>query len=171
MSKELVLKFLDEYLKIEKGFRRNASTWYLRENKKLILVNYQKSLYDQAFYLNFGVFYERLAGEKQKPPHPGHWQFTMELYSFLSYLKNEKQTDLLTPINYNIPPEELTKKLNKIIDNIDKLILPFLFNLIDYKYMLDHDFPRKFNPGVIFTQYFSHQALTDFFTKEIAGGH
>jgi len=165
-NKKTVLDKLDDLLK-PNGFKRNGNTWYFRgKNDVLILINFQKSVYSSSFYLNFGVYFEKLAGIKTKPPAVYDWQFAMIYDTLMLFLNPKIEKDSIpSTIPLNVPEDQIKQNLIIISSNIETYILPFLQKLTDYEFLLNN-FPQNFPANIFWTQNYKREDLRQFFINE-----
>ena len=165
-NQKQVIETFDNFLK-PKGFKKRANTWFLRNTEDVIvLINFQKSAVGPDFYLNFGIYFDKLVGIKRKTYPSYDWQFRGRYDVLVSFLKPiDSQKEVPKIFHLGILAEQLSINLEEVRNNIEKLILPFLDQWADYGY-LSKNFPHNFPPNVLLTQNYLREDLKIFFNNQ-----
>ncbi len=167
INQKQVFDMLDKFLK-PKGFKKRANTWFLRNpNDVLVLVNFQKSAMGPDFYLNFGIYFDRLVGKKRKTYPSYDWQFDGRYEQMILRLNLITSIPECTKLfHLDISSDQLMTNLVEIRNNMEKYILPFLYQVTDYEY-LKENFPHNFPRNIMWTKNYKYVDLKIFFDSQL----
>ena len=127
---EFFLVLLSSFFK-SIGFKKSGNIWYSKCSEKLegiILFEYQSSRNQDGFYINVGIYFPDLHLEKKKLPRSWEWTLRGRHNSFLNH------NNSLIPKYSN--EESAVKEIELLKSEFQNIILPYLLNLLDTKFLI-----------------------------------
>lgn len=139
------------------GFKKSGQVWYYKNNDIYLLCEYQGSYIFSGFYLNFGLYFSLLKNNLNKVPRSDAWHFNGRYDQLLKGLIESPENY----ISFDQSERDLILNLEKVKANIEKLILPHLFQMKDYNYFTVN-FPSNFDHNKLWFQNISQRDFIDF---------
>ncbi len=136
-SKTLKKAFHAELSKV--GCIRKGSTWYLRNDEIISMVNIQKSNYSSLYFLNLGFWLRDEEGSLYPPEEDWHVRTRAEV------LWRTDDANIADLLNLDVPYENDAARLDEIRCFVRETIAPFLVKgatLVGLKSLLSN--PSKF---------------------------
>jgi len=120
--------YLDKIFE-EAGFsKKGKKNWWLRYKEALIMSNFQKSKYDEAGFLNFGIYFDSLSKTDQYQKSIPKFEDCQVEGRFEGILEDQNFIGLF-PLNID------SKSDNELMEysssNFNKVILPYLKSYCD----------------------------------------
>lgn len=154
---QFAINSLTEFFKLN-NFKKNGKAWYKKNDHTYIVCQYQKSSFSNDFYLNFGIAFIELLKSEKAPLSPNDWHFDGRYERILG--------DNQFRINIDPAGDEayLNNILSNITNNIQKVILPFLYQWSDIEY-LKKNFPENFDSNRLWVKNIESKTLALFLHK------
>lgn len=143
MNSEKLKKILGNVLK-EHGFIKKASNFYWVNEKLIIAIFLQKSMFSrEIIYINYGLVIKEL--------HPNLKQPKIYEYDYTSRFKFKKNNQIQPDINLTQYGEE--EILTNLKENIKRDIIPLIKNAGDIKRFFKNNNAKLLTAKLIFKEY------------------
>jgi hypothetical protein len=153
MKEDKAFNLLNNFF-LDLEFKKSNKSWYKRVNQMLLIIEYQKSRFDNAFYLNFGICIEEMTGKVNSP----YITDKCQIYGRLNMIS---EGEIQEPIEIKESIEFTKVELEKVKRIILDKALPFLFKLTDYKNLI-HYIENELDFKKIWIQYTTKESILEF---------
>ena len=149
---ELAQSLLTEFF-LSEGFRKNGKHWYKKFNDTFLVFQYQRSMYGAKFFLNCGIYYNKIKPVVKGFPKLNDCHVNAQNYSLIYNIRNPNFTpeerrilgDVFDPM-FRVDGEDSTinKNIHSLIVILQQEVIPFLEKHTDIPYLATI-YPDQYN--------------------------
>ncbi|MFN8360982.1 MAG: DUF4304 domain-containing protein [Candidatus Kapaibacterium sp.] len=145
---ELAQSLLTEFF-LSEGFRKNGRHWYKKFNDTFLVFQYQRSMYGAKFYINCGIYYNKIKPIVKGFPKLFDCHVDAQDYVFIGNIREPRSTPeelgiMSTMFRADGDDNTIKKNILSLTEILRQEVIPFMEKYTDIPYLATI-YPDQYN--------------------------